>query len=131
MRQLDLSRSHQQVLIRGRGVDGAGKQDFAMLGLSHLEGRGWSQKIGNPALVPRRQVLDHNDTAGKIPGQRSQHLGKSAQTSCGRSHRYDIKVTERVRQALGPKLVLASHSDLLNRVIATFLTMIKISRSAC
>jgi hypothetical protein len=68
MRELDLARSHQQVLIRRRRVRDAGKQDFAMLRLLHFHLRGTSQQAGNPALVLRRKVCTTTMLLGKVLG---------------------------------------------------------------
>ena len=74
VRELDLARPHQQMFIRRCGIYGSGQQDFTMLGLFDFEGCLTSQEGGNPALMSRGKVLDYDNTAGKVFGQRSQDL---------------------------------------------------------
>ena len=75
VRQLDLARAGQHVLIWGRDIDNAGKHDFAVLGLFYMQGSVAQQQVREKTFSCRVKVLYHQNAAGKVRRQRTQQLG--------------------------------------------------------
>ncbi len=109
MRELKLSWSYEQVLVRRSNVSRARLHDLPMFRLLYLDLHGAAQKVRNPTLMPRGDMLDDHDAAGKFAGQLAKHVHQGIQPASRSADRHNVVTTLGVVRRL---LFASSHCGL-------------------